>query len=91
MTPSEFAASGSPSDADSGWTRLRRQVRLTALIPVVLGFLAFVPALGNRFALDDALSRPHNGVLRNVDIAELAAWTSVTRVILNLHETITRR
>ena len=27
----------------------------------------------------------------NIDIAELAAWTSVTRVILNLHETITRR
>ena len=27
----------------------------------------------------------------DVDLAELAAWTSVTRVILNLHETITRR
>jgi hypothetical protein len=26
----------------------------------------------------------------NVDLAELAAWTSVARVILNLHETITR-
>jgi len=26
----------------------------------------------------------------DVDVAELAAWTSVARVILNLHETITR-
>jgi len=26
----------------------------------------------------------------NVDLAELAAWTAITRVILNLHETITR-
>jgi hypothetical protein len=26
----------------------------------------------------------------NLDVAELAAWTTVTRVILNLHETITR-
>ena len=26
----------------------------------------------------------------NLDVAELAAWTSVARVILNLHETITR-
>ena len=26
----------------------------------------------------------------NVDVAELAAWTSVTRIILNQHETITR-
>ena len=27
---------------------------------------------------------------KDVDAAELAAWTSVARVILNLHETITR-
>ena len=27
---------------------------------------------------------------KDVPAAELAAWTSVTRVILNLHETITR-
>jgi hypothetical protein len=26
----------------------------------------------------------------NADAAELAAWTSVARVLLNLHETITR-
>ena len=26
----------------------------------------------------------------DLDIAELAAWTSVARVLLNLHETITR-
>jgi hypothetical protein len=29
-------------------------------------------------------------VTASVDVAELAAWTSVTRVILNLHETVTR-
>jgi mono/diheme cytochrome c family protein len=29
-------------------------------------------------------------VQKNIDMAELAAWTSVARVILNLHETITR-
>ncbi len=29
-------------------------------------------------------------VPKDVDPAELAAWTSVARVILNLHETITR-
>ncbi|MDB5299200.1 MAG: Planctomycete cytochrome [Phycisphaerales bacterium] len=27
---------------------------------------------------------------KDADAAELAAWTSVVRVILNLHETITR-
>jgi len=27
---------------------------------------------------------------KDVNPAELAAWTSVTRVILNLHETVTR-
>jgi hypothetical protein len=27
---------------------------------------------------------------KDADVAELAAWTSVARVILNLHETITR-
>jgi hypothetical protein len=28
---------------------------------------------------------------KNVDQVDLAAWTSVARVILNLHETITRQ
>jgi hypothetical protein len=27
---------------------------------------------------------------KDLDAAELAAWTSITRTILNLHETITR-
>jgi hypothetical protein len=30
-------------------------------------------------------------VPKDVDLAELAAWTSVARVLLNLHETITRQ
>jgi hypothetical protein len=29
-------------------------------------------------------------VAANIDVAELAAWTSIARVMLNLHETITR-
>jgi hypothetical protein len=29
-------------------------------------------------------------VARDLDAADLAAWTSVARVLLNLHETITR-
>jgi hypothetical protein len=29
-------------------------------------------------------------VSSKVDVAELAAWTSIARVVLNLHETITR-
>jgi len=32
----------------------------------------------------------HREVAADLDLAELAAWTSVARVILNLHETITR-
>ena len=31
-----------------------------------------------------------SAVPKDVDAAELAAWTSVARVLLNLHETITR-
>jgi hypothetical protein len=29
-------------------------------------------------------------VPRDLNISEVAAWTSVARVVLNLHETITR-
>jgi hypothetical protein len=32
-----------------------------------------------------------SAVPEDVDVAELAAWTSVARVILNLHETVTRK
>jgi hypothetical protein len=42
---------------------------------------------------DDARKLVHTGfatVPTNVDEPELAAWTSVCRVVLNLHETITR-
>jgi hypothetical protein len=42
---------------------------------------------------DDAKKLVHTGfapVAADEDVSELAAWTSVCRVILNLHETITR-
>ncbi len=43
--------------------------------------------------LDDAKLLTSTGitpVVKDLDVAELAAWTSVARVVLNLHETITR-
>jgi hypothetical protein len=44
----------------------------------------------DRKAADDLLSVGLAPVPAGVDRAELAAWTSVTRALLNLHETITR-
>jgi hypothetical protein len=41
-------------------------------------------------AAKQLLSAGESPVLTDLDIADLAAWTSVARVILNLHETITR-
>ena len=52
-------------------------------------------SIAHEYAADKA--RPEAGehrasspVPKDLDVAELAAWTSVARVILNLHETITR-
>jgi len=42
-------------------------------------------------AAKDLLKEGDWPVLQDIDRAELAAWSSVTRVILNLDETITRR
>jgi hypothetical protein len=47
------------------------------------------------FRADATATRDFEGigarpVPKDMDTAELAAWTSVARVILNLHETITR-
>lgn len=39
---------------------------------------------------DELLKVGARPVAANVDVAELAAWTAVARVMLNLHETITR-
>jgi len=41
-------------------------------------------------AVDDLLGVGNFAVPATLDRAELAAWTSVTRTVLNLHETITR-
>ncbi len=44
----------------------------------------------NPQAADEYLSVGRRPVAENVNKSELAAWTSVARIILNLHETITR-
>ncbi len=45
---------------------------------------------GNRGAADDLLAVGQAAVAKDADRPTLAAWTSVARVLLNLHETITR-
>lgn len=44
----------------------------------------------NRVAAGKIISVGEWPVPKDLDVAELASWTSVARVILNLHETITR-
>jgi hypothetical protein len=44
----------------------------------------------DRGAAEKVISAGLAPVVKDLDTAELAAWTSVTRAILNLHETITR-
>src|SRR5262249_40168257 len=49
----------------------------------------------NEYRADPAAARKYLGVGEHptpneMDAAELAAWTSVTRTIMNLHEAITR-
>lgn len=45
---------------------------------------------GDRPAADALIHTGERPVPADIDPAELAAWTSVARVVLNLHETITR-
>ena len=45
---------------------------------------------GNKAAAQDLISIGDHPIDSTIEPAELAAWTSVTRTILNLHETITR-
>ena len=44
----------------------------------------------NTQAADEYLSVGRRAIPENLDKSELAAWTSLARIILNLHETITR-
>ena len=44
----------------------------------------------DRKAADDLMHVGERPVPTGLDATELAAWTSVARVLLNLHETITR-
>ena len=61
----------------------------------VTALTAYLNSQRQRYASDEAAARqliaigeaPQPG---KIPVTELAAWTSVTRVILNLHETITR-
>jgi hypothetical protein len=66
-----------PSAAES-------KVLLALLDKHLAEYKAEVPAAQKLLAIGD---KP---AAKDVDAAELAAWTSVTRVILNLHETVTR-
>jgi len=45
---------------------------------------------GNKAAAESLLKIGQTPLPKNVDQSELAAWTNIARVILNLHETITR-
>jgi hypothetical protein len=44
----------------------------------------------NASAADDLLAVGFSPVPTGLNRVELAAWTSVARIILNLHETVTR-
>jgi hypothetical protein len=44
----------------------------------------------NKESVDGVLSVGQSPVAKDVDRPALAAWTSVARILLNLHETITR-
>ncbi len=51
---------------------------------------SFAEYKSNPKAVSDLLSVGVRPVPKNLDPAELAAWTAITRTILNLHETMTR-
>ena len=74
------------------------ELMLNAVNFLLVGYSSFLKSLdGQIFALIimtvAAAEVVKNGVSKqpdNIEVAELAAWTSVARVILNLHESITR-
>jgi mono/diheme cytochrome c family protein len=79
--------------------RLDRAFQLTVSRPVrpreAAVLLGMLTRHFDQFAADPAAAKSLLGTglspaPTNIDPAELAAWTSVARVILNLHETITR-
>ena len=68
------------------WARLITEAKLlTALYEKHLNEYRADKAAAQKY-----LSTGERPIPKEMDTAELAAWTSVTRSILNLHETITR-
>lgn len=69
-------------------SRGAKDAELSVLIPLVKKHLTEYRA--DKAAAERLLSVGFHPVPKDLDAAELAAWTSAARVILNLHETITR-
>ncbi|MFM8708518.1 MAG: DUF1553 domain-containing protein, partial [Planctomycetia bacterium] len=68
--------------------RLPRVEEMEAVMPLVREHLAHYRA--TPAAADELLKTGYAPPPSGIDKAELAAWTHVARVLLNLHETITR-
>jgi hypothetical protein len=68
--------------------RLPRVEEMETVMPLVRDHLAHYRA--TPAAADELLKTGYAPVPPGTDKAELAAWTHVARVLLNLHETITR-
>ena len=68
--------------------RLPRVEEMETMIPLMREHLAHYEA--SPAAADELLKTGLAAVPPGIDKAELAAWTHVARVLLNLHETITR-
>jgi len=89
-----LAEGGAAPDARAAWAwrrvlgRLPRAEELETSLPLVQGHLAHYRA--DPAAADALLQTGQAAVPTGVDRAELAAWTHLARVLLNLHETITR-
>ena len=85
--------SGSPEERMAwAWKRvlqrLPRVEEMETVMPLYRQQLAAYKA--DTKAADDLLKTGFASVPADIDKAELAAWTHVARVLLNLHETITR-
>jgi hypothetical protein len=85
--------SGSPEERMAwAWKRvlqrLPRVEEMETVMPLYRQQLAAYKA--DTKAADDLLKTGFASVPTDIDKAELAAWTHVARVLLNLHETITR-
>jgi hypothetical protein len=85
---------GSSPDERAAWAwrqalqRLPRVEELETVMPLYRRQLAAYQA--DRTAADALVKVGFAPAPAGVDPAELAAWTHVARVLLNLHETITR-